>query len=77
MKHCLSKTDNNGNILGELTFGTNSRTDLKAINSIGAVEVLRNTVHFGFGLNKHLGGQIQSNVHWDAVINYNQTKLFH
>lgn len=70
---CLPQVSEGGRILGEVTFGTNPTKSL--LNNIGAQDVLRDTVHFGFGMNTHLGGQIKANTHWDAVINYNQDEI--
>ena len=72
-KECLSRVDYNGFTLGEITFGTNPKTSTQ--NNIAIQEVLRDTVHFGFGLNTHLGGDIVSNVHWDAVIEFNHDDI--
>ena len=70
---CLAKVDYNGFILGEVTFGTNPKKSVE--NNIAIQEVLRDTVHFGFGLNTHLGGDIVSNVHWDAVIEFDHNDI--
>ncbi len=71
--NCLSRADSNGWILGEVTFGTNPKRSSSMSNAIQ--EILRDTVHFGFGLNTHLGGDIVSNVHWDAVIEFDTNDL--
>jgi len=71
--NCLSRTDSNGWVLGEVTFGTNPKKRSNMSNAIQ--EILRDTVHFGFGLNTHLGGDIVSNVHWDAVIEFDINNL--
>jgi len=65
---CLSKVDKNGWIVSEVTLGTNPRKNNSPLAAIQ--EVLRDTIHFGFGLNTHLGGDLVSNVHWDAVIEF-------
>jgi len=70
---CLPQVSEGGRILGEVTFGTNPTKSL--LNNIGVQDVLRDTVHFGFGMNTHLGGLIKANTHWDAVISYNQNEI--
>ncbi|MCG3227759.1 MAG: aminopeptidase [Candidatus Heimdallarchaeota archaeon] len=70
---CLARVDYNGYTLGEITFGTNPSQSIE--NNIAIQEVLRDTIHFGFGLNTHLGGDIVSNVHWDAVIEFDHDKI--
>ncbi|MHA1222096.1 MAG: aminopeptidase [Candidatus Heimdallarchaeaceae archaeon] len=63
---CLNKIDNGGRILSEIAFGLNPNKIDK--RNFYLQEVLRDTTHFGFGLNTHLGGDIVSNTHWDAAI---------
>ncbi|MFW9853336.1 MAG: aminopeptidase [Candidatus Thorarchaeota archaeon] len=70
---CLSKVDIGGLILGEVTLGTNPKRSQE--KNIGIQEILRSTVHFGFGLNTHLGGDIVSNVHWDGVIEMDHSEI--
>ncbi|MCG3221067.1 MAG: hypothetical protein H7641_06765, partial [Candidatus Heimdallarchaeota archaeon] len=70
---CLARVDYNGYTLGEVAFGTNPNKSLE--NNIAIQEILRDTVHFGFGLNAHLGGDIVSNVHWDAVIEFDHDEI--
>jgi leucyl aminopeptidase (aminopeptidase T) len=72
-EECLARVDHYGYTLGEVTFGTNPKTSIE--NSIAIQEILRETIHFGFGLNTHLGGDIVSNVHWDAVIEFDHDEI--
>jgi hypothetical protein len=71
--NCLSRVSEGGKTLCELTFGTNPIS--LENSSIAAEDCSRETFHVGFGENHHLGGKNSANVHWDAVVEFDQQNI--
>ncbi|MBD3190720.1 MAG: hypothetical protein GF308_08745 [Candidatus Heimdallarchaeota archaeon] len=70
---CLTRVTPSSRILGEVTFGTNPNA-IRGRN-IAIEDCARDTFHVGFGENRHLGGKNKANVHWDAVVEFDQKKI--
>ncbi|MEA2071271.1 MAG: hypothetical protein U9O98_08275 [Asgard group archaeon] len=75
IRECLSQVTSGGTVLCELTFGTNPISLSDA--NIAAEDCARDTFHVGFGENRHLGGKNNANVHWDAVIEFDQKNIIY
>ena len=63
MKHRLEKATGNPYCMAEFAFGTNPCGDM-----LLATEKAYGTCHFAIGQNTWLGGQNESSIHWDFLI---------
>ncbi|MGM0378434.1 MAG: aminopeptidase [Bacillota bacterium] len=66
LKNVINSADKNANIIAEFAIGTNPKA--KIIGNILEDEKVLKTCHFAFGSNTTFGGNNQSNIHLDGII---------
>ena len=66
LENVIKSADKNANIIAEFAIGTNPKA--KIIGNILEDEKVLQTCHFAFGSNTTFGGNNQSNIHLDGII---------